>query len=106
MPYELQNYVLDQTNLGMIIRSGGNLEVLKTLIAAGYPVVIEKEDTLQNIGWLGHYLTLTGYDEARQMFISMDTYHGNGTEYSYEQIETSWRAFNFLFWLNPKFGFE
>ncbi len=99
MPYEMENYVRDETNLRMIIRSGGNLEVLKALIAAGYPVAIEKEDDLQNIGWLGHYLTLTGYDDGRQIFNSMDTYHGAGTEYSYEKIEASWRAFNFLFWI-------
>lgn len=97
MPYELEEYVREETNLRMLVRSGGTLDVLKALIAAGYPVVVEKEDTLQGIGWLGHYLTLTGFDDATQMFTSMDTYHGDGTKYSYEQIETSWRAFNFLF---------
>ena len=99
MPYELEEYVREETNLRMLVRSGGSLDILKALIAAGFPVVVEKEDTLQNIGWLGHYLTLTGYDDATQMFTTMDTYHGAGTKYSYEQIMTSWRAFNYLFWL-------
>ena len=99
MPYELLNYVLDETNLGMIVRSGGNFEVLKALLAAGYPVVIEKHDTLQDIGWVGHYLLLTGYDEAAGEFISNDAYHGENTRYSYADIEHAWRAFNFLFYI-------
>ncbi len=97
MPYEMAAYVQSQTGLGMVIRMGGNLDLLKTFIAAGYPIMIEKEDILANVGWLGHYLLLTGYDDAAGKFATMDTYHGAGTTYTYDAVYEEWRAFNFTF---------
>ncbi|HUF39697.1 MAG TPA: C39 family peptidase [Anaerolineales bacterium] len=99
MPYEKENYILQHTGLRIYVRSGGNIELLKALVAAGYPVVIEKHDTLQDIGWVGHYLMITGFDDAAGEFISMDTYHGEDSHYSYEEIEVAWRAFNYLFYV-------
>jgi hypothetical protein len=99
MPYEMANYVNTQTNLRMIVRAGGTLDLLKAFIAAGYPILLEKEDYVNNVGWLGHYLMLVGYDDAQAEFTSMDTYHGAGTVYSYEEIHEAWRAFNFTFLL-------
>jgi hypothetical protein len=97
MPYEMENYVHSQTGLGLISRTGGSLETLKRLIVAGYPVIVEKQDVLVNIGWLGHYLLLVGYDDETETFISMDAYHGEGTRYSYQELEQAWRAFNYTF---------
>jgi hypothetical protein len=99
MPYEMQNYVNDYTGLRMVVREGGTLELLKTFLAEGFPIMIEKDDVLPDVGWLGHYLLLTGYDDASQTFTSMDAYHGAGTEYTYDEIESAWRAFNFTFLL-------
>lgn len=97
MPYEMQNYVEDQAGLRMLIRYGGNLELLKALIAAGFPPIVEKDDVIDGVGWLGHYLLLAGYDDAKQQFISMDTYHGEGMRYDYDEMEASWRGFNNIF---------
>ena len=97
MPYEMQNYVETQTGLRMLIRVGGNLDLLKQLIAAGFPPIVEKDDIIEGVGWLGHYLLLSGYDDNAEQFISMDTYHGEGMRYDYERLETSWRAFNYTF---------
>lgn len=97
MPYEMQNYVQDQAGLRMIVRPGGNLDLLKTLVAAGFPPIVEKDDVIDGVGWLGHYLLLVGYDDAKEQFISMDTYYGEGTRYDYDKLEASWRAFNYLF---------
>ncbi len=97
MPYEMANYVSFQTGLGVVTRMGGNLDLIKSLVAAGYPVIVEREDTLQDIGWVGHYLTIYGYDDAAGEFISNDTYHGEGKRYTYEFILDSWRPFNYTF---------
>jgi hypothetical protein len=99
MPYEIENYILEHTGLRIYLRTGGNLELLKALVAAGFPVVIEKHDTLQDIGWVGHYLLITGFDDAAGEFISMDAYHGADSRYTYEDIEAAWRAFNYLFYV-------
>ena len=98
MPYEMQNYVETQTSLRMLVRTGGNLDLLKALIAADIPPMIEKGDPLPGgVGWVGHYLLLNGYDDAKNEFISQDTYHGAGTRYKYEVLQQTWRAFNFTF---------
>jgi len=97
MPYEMANYVNSQTNLGMIVRMGGNLTLVKQLVAAGFPVILEKDTVLKDIGWVGHYLFVHGYDDAAQEVISNDTYEGEGTRYGYEQLVDSWQAFNYTF---------
>ena len=97
MPYEMANYVHDETGLRMLVRTGGEMHLLKQLIASSFPVIIEKDDFIEGVDWLGHYLFLVGYDDAKGEFASMDTYHGAGTRYSYEFIQRSWRAFNYTF---------
>ncbi len=97
MPYEMQNFVDDETALRMVVRPGGDLDLLKRLIAGGFPVMVEKDDSLEGVGWLGHYLPLKGYDDAAQQFLTLDAYHGDGTLYGYDELYRSWRAFNFTF---------
>lgn len=104
MPYEMQNFVETQTNgLGLLIRSGGDIELLKGLVAAGFPVLAEKGyytyDSSGKYSWLGHYQFVTGFDDARQVLIVQDTYikDGNNHAFPYEDFIDGWRAFNFLF---------
>ena len=103
-PEELVDYTNQHTPLRAALFRGGNLELAKRLIAAGFPVVIEKgyePDEWQ--GWMGHYLTLFGYDEEAQAFITMDTFLGpwdsNGRSYSYAEIESGWQQFNHTFYV-------
>ncbi len=103
-PEELVDYTNEYTELRAALFRGGSLDLAKQLIAAGFPVVIEKgyePDEWQ--GWMGHYLTLFGYDDKAQAFITMDTYLGpwdsNGRSYSYEEIETGWQQFNHTFYI-------
>ena len=103
MPYELQDYVLDQTDYGALIRYGGDIPLLKKLVAAGFPVMTEKGyytyDLTGRYGWLGHYQFVTGYDEAKGVLVVQDTYVENGEnhEFSYEDFIKGWRSFDYLF---------
>ena len=100
MPYEMVDYVRTQTNLNAILRWGGDLEMIKTFIAAGFPVLIERGylEEIEQYGWMGHYNVITGYDDNRQAFIVQDSYAGSpDTINSYERIERHWRAFNFVY---------
>ena len=103
-PQELVDYTNDHTPLRASLYSGGDLNLLKQLLAAGYPLVIEKgyePDDWQ--GWMGHYLTLVGYDDSTSSFITMDTYLGpwdsSGRPYSYAEIEEKWEHFNNTFFV-------
>lgn len=106
MPYEMENYVREQTNLGVMVRYGGNLELLKELIANGFPVLIEKGawmvDLTNKTSWMGHFAMVDGYDDTRQVFLTKDSYYGP-PKYpetflvEYAELERQWRGFNYLF---------
>ncbi len=49
MPYELVDYVNTQTNLRALTRVGGTPELLKTLIASGFPVIVERGVYLRDL---------------------------------------------------------
>jgi len=99
MPYELERYVLDYTEYGIAVRTGGTLDDLRRLIAGGFPVMIEKGFDVQDrdLGWMGHYLFLNGYDDAQGIVISQDSYLGANTPVAYEALVYDWRAFNFVY---------
>jgi hypothetical protein len=104
MPYELVDFVNTQTTeYRALYRHGGDMDLLKRLIAAGFPVIVEKgyyeRDYTGKIDWLGHYLFTTGYDDAKGGFIVQDAYLKPGKDLlsKYEEYEDGWRSFNYLF---------
>jgi tetratricopeptide (TPR) repeat protein len=102
MAYWVRNYA---GWLRIEYRVGGELETLKRLISAAYPVIIEGTTSLNpdDTGWpdddlwAAHYLLLTGYDDTTQTFIAQDPYRGPDKSVSYEQLESEWKPFNFLY---------
>lgn len=108
MPYEMENFVESQTGLQAVTRVGGELETLKRLVAAGFPIIVEKgyyeRDYTGKLGWLGHYQFVTGYDEAGGYFVVQDTFLETGSdgtganlEWDYQDFLENWRSFNYLF---------
>ena len=102
MPYELQDFVISQ-GYGMIIRLGGEIELVQHLVAAGFPVLAEKGyytyDMTGRYGWLGHYQFVTGYDQGKGVLVVQDTYieGGENHEFAYADFTGGWRAFDYLF---------
>ena len=82
-----------------LTRIGGDLDLLKLLIASEFPVIIEEgyDPPGENLGWMGHYLLISGYDDAAQEFITQDSYKGPNLRYSYDHIEEYWRHFNWRY---------
>jgi tetratricopeptide (TPR) repeat protein len=104
MPYEMEDFVDTQVEgLSALVRSGGEIDLIKSMVAAGFPVVIEKGyyeyDYTGKLGWMGHYLFVTGYDEIRQEFTVQDTYIEGGENHlvNYAEFIEGWRSFNYLF---------
>jgi len=103
MPYELADFVIDHTDFNVVVRSGGDIDLVKRLIAAGFPVLIEKgyyeADYTGKIAWMGHYLFVTGYDDAAGNFIVQDAYlkPGKNMKSDYPTFLEGWRSFNYLF---------
>jgi len=108
MPYELQDYITDNVpGMRAIVRNGGDIEMLKRLVSAGFPVVVEKGiyelDVNGKYGWMGHYGFVTGYDEPKELIIYQDTYQPQGAppgpnrQIKYSTFIEGWRAFDYVF---------
>ena len=103
-PWQLSDYVNEHTTLRSTAHSGGDLALIKKFVAAGFPIVIEKGyEPKPSDGWLGHYLTVFGYDDDKQEFYGMDTYlgpwDGSGRVDSYKTVEYYWQQFNYTFFV-------
>lgn len=81
------------------VRYGGTRDRLKTLIANNFPVIIEKgyDPEPHDLGWMGHYLLVIGYDESRTLYITHDSYISANYEYDYAYIEKFWQHFNYTY---------
>ena len=103
MLYEFQDYISGNVpGLGSVQRYGGDIDLLKHLIAGGFPVIAEKgyyeKDMLGKISWMGHYQFVTGYDDATRELIVQDTYlDGPNFHIKYDEFTKAWRAFDYLF---------
>ena len=105
-PDELAYYVRNYAGwLSAEFRVGGDVDLLKRLIAAGFPVIIEEtfhfdepfwpNDDL----WAAHYLLLTGYDDATQTFTGQDSFHGADQKVPYGTLDEGWKIFNRVYLL-------
>jgi tetratricopeptide (TPR) repeat protein len=79
--------------------------LLKRLLAAGFPVMIEESFYFEEPYWpnddlwAAHYQVLTGYDDASQTFTGQDSFHGPDQRIPYATLDENWRIFNRVFLL-------
>ena len=96
MPYEMLDYVQKNTEVDGIVRYGGDLDLVKRLVAAGFPVLIERGYIDANEGWMGHYGLIVGYDDETQEVTIPDTYLGV-IMMKYEEIDKYWAQFDKIY---------
>jgi tetratricopeptide (TPR) repeat protein len=103
-PEELVYWVRNYAGwLNAEYRVNGNPTLLKQLLAAGFPVMIEETFTFDapqwpnDDLWAAHYVLLTGYDDSTQLFTIQDAFHGPNLNISYSQLEKDWEPFNHLY---------
>lgn len=101
MPYELEDYVNTHTQLRALVRAGGDLDLLKRLVSEQFIVVVEKgiflKDFNGRMGWVGHYTVVSGYDDAKQEFMTQDAYYSADYPVSYDELLRQWRGFNYTY---------
>jgi tetratricopeptide (TPR) repeat protein len=103
---ELAGFVIGNVDgLNALFRVGGSITLLRQLLAAGIPVMIEETFLLaepfwyQDDLWSGHYLLLTGYDDLNGVFTAQDSFIGPDRHLSYAQLDQNWLSFNRVFLL-------
>ncbi len=99
MPYELVDFVNNDTEYKALYRYGGDVQLFKRLVANGFPVIAEKgiyeTDTTGRTSWMGHYQFVTGYDDGAHTFLVQDTYlKGPNYRVPYSDFMEGWRAFD------------
>ncbi len=100
-PDEMEYYVNNFAGwLRVATRVNGDLDLLKRLLAGGYPVIIETVDLTDapyypnDDLWMAHYLLLTGYDDATGTFMTQDSYRGANIAVPYDALDADWEPFN------------
>ena len=101
-PFELVQFVEEQTDLDAIWRMGGDIDLLKTLVANEFPVVIETGAMFEAYDWIGHYRTLVAFDDTFQTMYFFDSFLGvgegaQGVTELYRDVDANWQAFNRTF---------
>ncbi|HVN53940.1 MAG TPA: C39 family peptidase [Anaerolineaceae bacterium] len=98
---ELEYFV--RTRVGWLTyqyRVGEKVETIKRFLAAGMPVMIEETFKMDQPGWprddlwAGHYLLITGYNDAQKAFTTQDTYYGPNRPVDYGELDRNWESFN------------
>jgi len=101
MPYEMVDYVINHTNLFAIERVGGTIDLMERLLAAGFPVLVEKGTYLRDltgvVSWMGHYQVITGFDRDANTFIAQDSFTKPDQLVEYDEFINAWRAFNYTY---------
>lgn len=104
MPYELVDFVNQHTEFRALQRYGGDIQLVRKLVAGGFPVVPEKgiyeQDTTLRTSWMGHYQFVNGYDDATQTFLVQDSYmKGPNYHLSYTDFQQQWQSFDRIFFV-------
>jgi tetratricopeptide (TPR) repeat protein len=91
----------ESQGFGAVSRNGGTIDLLKSLVAGGFPVLVE---TVHYSGpdvwwdWVSHNRVVMGYDEGLQVFYTYDSILGSGADgegraADYAEFEASWWPF-------------
>jgi tetratricopeptide (TPR) repeat protein len=105
-PEELRYYILNEAGwLRAEYRVGGDLQLLQSLLAAQYPVIVEaatKIDPQDAAGpmddlWAAHYLLITGYDNSTRLLTAQDPLRGADRHIPYDVLLEDWKPFNYLY---------
>lgn len=90
---EIADYLRSDYGISSKLLYGGDIPLLKKLIANGFYVVVE--DWLHPNEDIGHTTIIRGYDDEQGVFIADDSFIGVNITYPYEEFDkTQWKPFN------------
>ncbi len=101
-PGEMVAFVNENSGVRAITRIGGDVELIKNLLANNFPVIIETGYAPEGYDWIGHYRTVVAYDDVVGQFYVYDSYLGfgqnnEGLTENYTVFDRNWQAFNRVF---------
>lgn len=94
-PEELAAFARAQ-GMDVHLARGGDRALLRSLLASGFPVIVETWFVTPDSGGMGHYRLLTGYDDRAGQFSALDSYLGP-LRMDYAKFDELWRSFGRTF---------
>lgn len=101
---ELDYYVRNYAGwLQTVYRVGGDLDLLKELVAAGIPVMIEESFRFEESywpnddKWAGHYFLINGFDDQLKAVVGQDSFYGADRWVDYGTLQRQWQSFNYVY---------
>ena len=92
-PHEIAAYA-EAIGFRAHVGVGGNLELLKRLLHAGFPVMVEFWFEPEPDDGMGHYRVVYGYDDRSQTISALDSYVGPNVTTGYAEFDATWHVFN------------
>lgn len=92
-PHEIAAYA-EAIGFRAHVGVGGNLNLLKQLLRAGFPVMVEFWFEPEPDDGMGHYRVLYGYDDGSQTFTALDSFAGPNVTTGYAEFDGTWHVFN------------
>jgi len=85
-----------------IERTGGTIDLLRALVANGFPVLIENayyDGGNVMYDWMSHNRVIMGYDDNLRQFYAYDSLLGAGVDnqgrpFDYDELDERWRSLN------------
>ncbi|MBN1964948.1 MAG: tetratricopeptide repeat protein, partial [Anaerolineae bacterium] len=100
-PGQMVRFVNENTGVHALVRMGGDLDMVRRLVAGGFPVLVETGYMPEGYDWMGHYRLVVAYDDSLQQIYVYDSFlgHGNfqGLPVSYDLFNSRWQDFNRLY---------
>jgi tetratricopeptide (TPR) repeat protein len=93
-PEEMVAYALSLDDTYAAMGYATDLQLLKRLLHAGLPVIVETWFVPEPDDEMGHYRLLTGYDDGTEQFMTQDSYQGADQVVPYGELEELWKVFN------------
>lgn len=92
-PHEIAAYA-EAIGFRAHVGVGGDLNLLKQLLVAGFPVMVEFWFQPEPNDGMGHYRVLFGYDDDSQTLNALDSYVGPNVRIAYTEFDAAWHVFN------------
>ncbi len=101
-PWQMVDFVNQKTGIRAVMRVGGDVALIRALVSQRFAVILEKGYIVPGSGWMGHYLTVIGYDDSQGLLYGLDTDRTDGPDHrgyaeKYENIDRMWQQFNRLY---------
>jgi tetratricopeptide (TPR) repeat protein len=100
-PWQMVDFVNYKTGVKALWRVAGDMELVKKLVSQRFAIILEAGYEVPGQGWMGHYATITGFDDDNGVLYWLDTNQSDpntaGVREKMADFDVRWQQFNRLY---------